>query len=135
MKNGKFWLVFVVGLYYFGFLERYYCGVIPPISARMHRVNVTRTCCDKERWMLILTRKQGESVAIGDDIQVTVVEIQGKQVKLGVQAPREVSVHRQEIYEKIQQENIRASQVDDFDLSDLKNAADGQNADEGKDQA
>jgi len=73
--------------------------------------------------MLILTRKQGESVAIGDDIQVTVVEIQGKQVKLGVKAPREVAVHRQEIYEKIQQENIRASQVDDFDLSELKKAA------------
>ena len=70
--------------------------------------------------MLILTRKQGESVAIGDDIQVTVVEIQGKQVKLGVKAPREVSVHRQEIYEKIQQENIRASQVQDLDLSELR---------------
>jgi carbon storage regulator len=77
----------------------------------------------KEARMLILTRKQGESVAIGDDIQVTVVEIQGKQVKLGVKAPREVAVHRQEIYEKIQQENIRASQVDDFDLSDLTRAA------------
>ena len=75
--------------------------------------------------MLILTRKQGESVAIGDEIQVTVVEIQGKQVKLGVRAPREVSVHRQEIYEKIQQENIRASQVDDFDLSEIKQALTG----------
>jgi carbon storage regulator len=75
--------------------------------------------------MLILTRKQGESVAIGDEIQVTVVEIQGKQVKLGVRAPREVAVHRQEIYEKIQQENIRASQVDDFDLSEIKQAFDG----------
>ena len=72
--------------------------------------------------MLILTRKQGESVAIGDEIQVTVVEIQGKQVKLGVKAPREIAVHRQEIYEKIQQENIRASQVDDFDLSEIKQA-------------
>lgn len=82
--------------------------------------------------MLILTRKQGESVAIGDDIQVTVVEIQGKQIKLGVKAPREVSVHRQEIYEKIQLENIRASQVDDFDLSDLKKAAGGQSTDEEK---
>ncbi|HLA39696.1 MAG TPA: carbon storage regulator CsrA [Candidatus Glassbacteria bacterium] len=72
--------------------------------------------------MLILTRKQGESIAIGDDILVTVVEIQGKQVKLGVKAPREVAVHRQEIYEKIQQENIRASQVEDFDLNDLRRA-------------
>ena len=75
--------------------------------------------------MLILTRKPGESVAIGDEIQVTVVEIQGKQVKLGVKAPREIAVHRQEIYEKIQQENIRASQVDDFDLSEIKQALTG----------
>ena len=80
--------------------------------------------------MLILTRKQGESVAIGDEIQVTVVEIQGKQVKLGVRAPREVPVHRQEIYEKIQQENIRASQVDDFDLSEIKQAFDGEESGE-----
>jgi carbon storage regulator len=70
--------------------------------------------------MLILTRKQGESIAIGDDIRVTVVEIQGKQVKLGVMAPREIAVHRQEIYEKIQQENILASQVSEHDLLELK---------------
>ncbi|MFC1537312.1 carbon storage regulator CsrA [Gemmatimonadota bacterium] len=72
--------------------------------------------------MLILTRKQGESVAIGDDILVTVVEIQGKQVKLGVKAPREIAVHRQEIYEKIQQENIRAAQISQEDLEKLKDA-------------
>ena len=70
--------------------------------------------------MLILTRKQGESVAIGDDIKVTVVEIQGKQVKLGVQAPREISVHRQEVYEKIQEENIRAAGVSEEDLANLQ---------------
>ncbi|HPC47917.1 MAG TPA: carbon storage regulator CsrA [Deltaproteobacteria bacterium] len=61
--------------------------------------------------MLILTRKVGESVAIGDDIQISVVEIKGTQVKLGIRAPREISVHRQEIYLKIQEENLRASQV------------------------
>jgi len=61
--------------------------------------------------LLILTRKVGESVAIGDDIQVSVVEIKGSQVKLGIKAPREVSVHRQEIYLKIQEENLRAAQV------------------------
>jgi carbon storage regulator len=61
--------------------------------------------------LLILTRKVGESVAIGDEIQVSVVEIKGSQVKLGIQAPREVSVHRQEIYQKIRQENLRAAQV------------------------
>jgi len=61
--------------------------------------------------LLILTRKVGESVAIGDDIQISVVEIKGTQVKLGIRAPREVSVHRQEIYLKIQEENLRASDV------------------------
>ncbi|HOS96422.1 MAG TPA: carbon storage regulator CsrA [Deltaproteobacteria bacterium] len=61
--------------------------------------------------MLILTRKVGESVAIGDDIQVSIVEIKGSQVKIGIRAPKEVSVHRQEIYLKIQEENLRAAQV------------------------
>ncbi len=61
--------------------------------------------------MLILTRKVGESIAIGDDIQVSVVEIKGTQVKLGIRAPMDVTVHREEIYLKIQEENRRASQV------------------------
>ena len=61
--------------------------------------------------MLILTRKVGESVAIGDDIQVSVVEIKGTQVKLGIRAPKDVTVHREEIYLKIQEENRRASEV------------------------
>ena len=61
--------------------------------------------------MLILTRKVGESVAIGDDIQVSVVEIKGAQVKLGIRAPKDVTVHREEIYLKIQEENRRAAQV------------------------
>jgi len=83
--------------------------------------------------MLILTRKQGESVAIGDDIRVTVVEIQGKQVKLGVKAPREIAVHRQEIYEKIQLENIRASQVSESDLTKVKDVMDeGESSPQGR---
>jgi carbon storage regulator len=61
--------------------------------------------------LLILTRKVGESVAIGDDIQVSVVEIKGSQVKLGIRAPRDVTVHREEIYQKIQDENRLAAQV------------------------
>jgi carbon storage regulator len=61
--------------------------------------------------LLILTRKVGESVAIGDDIQVSIVEIKGTQVKLGIRAPRDVTVHREEIYLKIQEENKRAAQV------------------------
>jgi carbon storage regulator len=61
--------------------------------------------------LLILTRKVGEAVAIGDDIQVSIVEIKGTQVKLGIQAPKSIEVHREEIYQKIQEENRRAAQV------------------------
>ena len=53
--------------------------------------------------MLILTRKVGESVLIGDDISITVLSVRGNQVKLGVQAPKEVSVHREEISQRILQ--------------------------------
>jgi len=51
--------------------------------------------------MLILTRRLGESITIGDDIKVVIVEIDGKQVKLGIAAPRNVEVYREELYEKI----------------------------------
>lgn len=54
--------------------------------------------------MLILTRRVGESVVIGDKVSVTVLGVKGNQVRLGVNAPRDVSVHREEIYAKIQQE-------------------------------
>ncbi len=59
--------------------------------------------------MLVLTRKVDESIIIGDDIEVKVVEISGKSVKLGIEAPRELSVHRKEVYEAILRENIEAA--------------------------
>ena len=55
--------------------------------------------------MLILTRKNGEIVRIGHDIQITVLGISGNQVRLGVNAPREVAVHREEIYQRINEQN------------------------------
>jgi carbon storage regulator len=54
--------------------------------------------------MLILTRRVGETVVIGDEVQVTVLGVKGNQVRLGVTAPRDVSVHRLEIYERIRKE-------------------------------
>lgn len=51
--------------------------------------------------MLILTRKVGESLLIGDDVEITVLSIRGSQVKLGVKAPKEIAVHREEIYQRI----------------------------------
>jgi len=55
--------------------------------------------------MLILTRRVGETLVIGDDVTVTVLAIKGNQIRIGVNAPKDVSVHREEIYERIKNEN------------------------------
>ena len=71
--------------------------------------------------MLVLTRKLGESIRIGDDIIVKVVDLDSRHVKLGIEAPRSVSVNREEIYERIQKENKAASELKD---QNVKNVAD-----------
>jgi len=61
--------------------------------------------------MLVLTRKSGEGIMIGDQIQVTILEIRGHQVRLGIQAPSQVAVYREEIHRRIQEENREAAHV------------------------
>ena len=61
--------------------------------------------------MLVLSRQRDESIIIGDNIVVTVVDVRGDKVRLGIEAPREVSVHRREVYEAIQRENREASKI------------------------
>ncbi|MFH1075547.1 MAG: carbon storage regulator CsrA [Pseudomonadota bacterium] len=68
--------------------------------------------------MLVLTRRMGERITIGDDIVVKILEIKGGQVKLGVEAPRHVKVHREEIYDRIKKENLLAACVNSSDVLD-----------------
>ncbi|MDY6850662.1 MAG: carbon storage regulator CsrA [Thermodesulfobacteriota bacterium] len=69
--------------------------------------------------MLILTRKVGETIAIGDDVKIQVVDIKGKQVRLGIKAPSETTVHREEVYQRIQEQNRRAAKLTPADLSKI----------------
>ncbi len=69
--------------------------------------------------MLVLTRKPGESVTIGDDIKITVIDVKGRQVRIGISAPREMTIHREEIYAKIHEENLKAAFVKAVDMEKL----------------
>ncbi|AOT01622.1 carbon storage regulator [Exiguobacterium sp. U13-1] len=59
--------------------------------------------------MLLLKRKTGEAIQIGDDIELTILAIEGDQIKIGIKAPRQVDIHRKEVYLSIQEENTEAS--------------------------
>jgi carbon storage regulator len=69
--------------------------------------------------MLVLSRQRDESIMIGDNIVVTIVDIRGDKVRLGINAPTEIPVHRQEVYDAIQRENVRASRLDPKDTRGL----------------
>jgi carbon storage regulator len=67
--------------------------------------------------MLVLSRQRDETIMIGDDIEVTVVDIRGDKVRLGINAPREISVHRKDVYDAIRRETRAAAQVKPEDVS------------------
>ena len=72
--------------------------------------------------MLVLSRRKDESIRIGDDIEITVVEVRGEVVKIGISAPKHISVYRQEVYDAIQKENIAAAKSSKEDLSEVAKA-------------
>ncbi len=70
--------------------------------------------------MLVLSRHRDESIMIGDNIVLTIVDIRGDKVRLGIEAPQDIPVHRQEVYEAIQRENRKANQVTPAETRDLR---------------
>ncbi|MBE5913024.1 MULTISPECIES: carbon storage regulator CsrA [Pseudobutyrivibrio] len=71
--------------------------------------------------MLALTRKTGDAIMINNNIEITVLEVRGDQVKIGISAPKEVSIYRKEVYLEIQKENEEAQAISMDDLEALKN--------------
>lgn len=69
--------------------------------------------------MLVLTRKLGESIAIDDHIKIRVVQIKGKQVRLGIEAPKDTKIHREEVYAAIQDQNQQSVQVSSDKIKDI----------------
>lgn len=70
--------------------------------------------------MLVLSRHRDESIMIGDDVVITIVDIRGDKVRLGIDAPQDIPVHRQEVYEAIQRENRKASQMGTESTGEIK---------------
>jgi carbon storage regulator len=70
--------------------------------------------------LLVLTRKVGEKIQIGDDVSLLIMDIKGKQVRLGIEAPSNVKIHREEIFKKIKEENIKASNIELSEFDKIK---------------
>lgn len=72
--------------------------------------------------MLILTRKKDESIVIGDNIEITIVSMEDGKVRIGIEAPRDIEIHRREVYDAIQEENRKAANVKKIDIKSFKEA-------------
>ncbi len=84
--------------------------------------------------MLVLSRQRDETIMIGDDVEITVVDIRGDKVRLGITAPRSIQVHRKEVYDAIKRENEQAAKLRPQDVSDMVDRETGPDvgADESK---
>ncbi len=69
--------------------------------------------------MLVLSRQRDEAIMIGDDVEITIVDIRGDKVRLGISAPTSITVHRKEVYSAITQENEKASHMNSTDLNEI----------------
>ena len=69
--------------------------------------------------MLVLSRQRDEAIIIGDEVEITIVDIRGDKVRLGITAPTRITVHRKEVYTAIMQENERASRIKSTDITEL----------------
>ena len=85
--------------------------------------------------MLVLSRRQGESIVIGGDVVVTIVEVRGGQVRVGIDAPRSIEVHREEIYQEVARENLEAVRSVSQDPQVLRRALPSKNAEGGDSDA
>lgn len=72
--------------------------------------------------MLVLSRQRDETIMIGDDVEITIVDIRGDKVRLGITAPTRIAVHRKEVYEAIKQENQRAAKINGSEVDSLGQA-------------
>ena len=73
--------------------------------------------------MLVLTRKIGESIKINEDVKITVIDIKGKNIRLGIEAPRETKIYREEVFNKIKEENQSAAAPSALDISKVSELA------------
>ena len=77
--------------------------------------------------MLVLSRQRDETIMIGDDVEITVVDIRGDKVRLGITAPRHIQVHRKEVYDAIKRENEKAARLTPQDVPEQVDEAEGGN--------